>query len=153
MRLTRAECASRYGQIIDGKWADEAKHCVTVYVPELISKVCVNTLARAPWTRVYCNRAMARPLSKALQNVIDRGVIHELQTFDGCYNVRMIRGSKTELSAHAWALAIDLNAQLNPLGRPSAFSPEFVKCFTDEEWIWGGSFERLDAQHFSIAGF
>ncbi len=151
--MTREECEKKYGPIVNGRWVDEAKHCTLVLVPPEIRKHAINTLTRQVFSKVYCNKDMARPLVRAFQNLIKAGLEKELKTFDGCYNVRDVRGHSGHLSAHSYALAIDLNAVDNPLGGPISFSAEFVECFTREGFTWGGNFHRVDGQHFSFAGF
>jgi len=150
--MTHAECAAKYGPIVDGHWADEAKHCILVKLPRYVSTRVVNTLTGRPWTHVYVNRDMAKELLLALELLVLRGCIDELKTFDGCLNIRTIRGRNVE-SSHAYAMAIDLNAAENPLGAASSLSADFVRCFTDAGFVWGGTFERIDAQHFSMTGF
>jgi hypothetical protein len=43
-----------------------------------------------------------------------------------------------------------LNAADNKLGQLSTLSPEFVQCFKDAGFTWGGNFSRLDPMHFSL---
>jgi len=153
MRMTRIEAQTRYGLIKDGLWPDEEKHCITIQIPDRIARAVTNSITNRPWERVYCNRDMARPLIRALNNVVNEGILKELKTFDGCFNIRMTRGEPDKISAHAYAAAIDFNALLNPLGEPSIWSPTFIRCFTEEGFVNGASFARVDAQHFSWLGF
>jgi hypothetical protein len=101
--------------------------------------------------RVYCNRAIQPILEKAFENLIARNHVNELATWDGCFNVRMQRGSTNQWSLHSWGLAIDLNAATNGLGKRPTLSPGFVKCFTDAGFHWGGTWARPDGMHFQIA--
>lgn len=41
-----------------------------------------------------------------------------ITTYDGLYNPRLMRGSSTSWSMHAWAIAIDLDAEHNGLKTP-----------------------------------
>lgn len=108
----------------------------------------INTATGSPTRRIYCNTDVHKPLLEALEQVKERGLLHELKTFDGCFNIRRVRGSDL-VSTHAYGLAIDLNAKENPLGGHVSLSPEFVKCWTDAGWDWGGRFKRRDGMHFS----
>ena len=92
---------------------------------------------------------MITPLTRALTNLIQRKRDHELKTFDGCFNIRKKRGL-TSMSLHSWGVAIDVNAAWNGLGKPSTLTPEFVKCFTDAGFEWGGNWTRTDPMHFEI---
>lgn len=116
--------------------------------------------------RIYCNKDLIKPLSEAFKNLIERGHVSELKTWDGCYNYRPIRGyeqrykaarksgdielAMTLLSAHSWGMAIDVNAAWNRLNTKPTLSPGFVKCFTDAGFTWGGNFRRKDGMHFEV---
>lgn len=101
--------------------------------------------------KIYCNKDMVDPLSQAFKNLIDRGHVSELKTYDGCFNIRKKRGL-TSLSLHSWGIAIDLNAFENGLGKEPKLSAGFVKCFTDAGFDWGGNWQgRKDGMHFQLA--
>ncbi len=100
---------------------------------------------------IYLNRDILEPLDAALKNIINQGLAGELKTFDGCFNIRMVRGRNDLFSAHSYGLAMDFNAALNPLGGESTWTPAFVKCFTDSGFDWGGNFSgRKDPMHVSF---
>lgn len=117
--------------------------------------------------KVYCHPDLIKPLTQAFKNLVDRGFNKEVKTWDGCWNYRPIRGYEAKyidamkqgkielaikyLSIHSWAMAVDLNAAENGLGKPSKLSAGFVQCFKDAGFNWGGDFKRLDAMHFEIA--
>lgn len=110
--------------------------------------------------RIFCNKEIIEPLGKAFASLISTGAVNELKTWDGCYNFRPIRGYEKKwaatknvkyLSVHSWGAAIDVNAFENGLGVVPKLSPEFVKCFTDNNFDWGGNWKRLDGMHFQIA--
>lgn len=99
--------------------------------------------------KLYCNKDMVEPLSKAIKNLIDTGKIAELRTWDGCFNIRKKRGLSS-MSLHSWGIAIDVNAAWNGLGKTPTLSAEFVKCFTDAGFEWGGTWTRKDGMHFQL---
>lgn len=99
--------------------------------------------------RIYCNRDMVKPLTQAFRNLIDRGLVGELKTWDGCFNIRKKRGAKSA-SLHSWGVAIDVNAAWNGFGKAPTMSPEFVKCFTDAGFDWGGLWRLRDGMHFQL---
>lgn len=101
--------------------------------------------------RLYCNKDIVQPLSKAFKALIDTGYVKELKTFDGCFNIRYQRGSRTAASLHSWGIAIDVNAAWNGLGKEPQLSAGFVKCFTDNGFDWGGTWKRKDGMHFQLA--
>lgn len=100
--------------------------------------------------RIYCNRAMIGPLTQAFKNLIARGYVKELKTWDGCFNIRKKRGLSSQ-SLHSWGIAIDVNAFENGLGATPKLSPGFVKCFTDAGFDWGGVWARKDGMHFQLS--
>lgn len=118
--------------------------------------------------KVYCHPNMIPPLTQGFKNLIDRGFVSELKTWDGCWNNRIIRGRENDYlelvregkmeqaiklkSIHAWAMAFDVNAATNGLGQKPTLSAGFVKCFTDADFEWGGSWKnRPDGMHFQLA--
>lgn len=119
--------------------------------------------------RIYCNADIIEPLKIAFQNLIATGAVHELKTWDGCYNFRPVRGYEQKyaeamkfgnqalaikyLSIHSWGGAIDVNAFENGLGKEPKLSHAFVKCFTDASFEWGGKWKRKDGMHFQLAKF
>ena len=116
--------------------------------------------------KIYCNKDLRGPLEKALTNLVERGHVSELKTWDGCFNIRPIRGYEQRyfaarksgdieaamdlLSTHAWGMAIDVNAAWNRLGSKPTLSDGFVACFTDAGFTWGGTFRRKDGMHFEV---
>ncbi len=101
--------------------------------------------------RIYCNRAMIQPLTNAFTNLIKRGFVNELKTWDGCFNIRKKRGLNSQ-SLHSWGIAIDVNAFENQLNQKPKLSTGFVKCFTDAGFNWGGNFKsRVDGMHLELA--
>jgi hypothetical protein len=100
--------------------------------------------------RIYCNRDLVQPLATAFQNLIATGRVSELKTWDGCFNIRKKRGLSS-MSLHSWGIAIDVNAAWNGLGKTPVLSAEFVKCFTDAGFDWGGTWTRKDGMHFQLS--
>jgi hypothetical protein len=101
--------------------------------------------------KLYCNKDLVNPLQSAICQLIDTGYIKELKTWDGCFNIRYQRGSRTAASLHSWGIAIDVNAAWNGLSKVPTLSAGFVKCFTDNGFTWGGNWKRLDGMHFELS--
>lgn len=143
--LTSNECLKKWGTP-EATLQWESKLLVLWDVP-----TSINDAIPALPNRIYCNRLMVAPLEKAFRNLIERGHADELKTWDGCYNIRKKRGLNS-LSIHAWALAIDINAAWNQLGKVPRLSSGFVKCFTDAGLDWGGDWAmpRTDGMHFQL---
>ena len=100
--------------------------------------------------KLYCNKDIVGPLTLAFSNLISRGFVNELKTFDGCFNIRKKRGLSS-MSLHSWGIAIDVNAAWNQLNMKPTLSSGFVKCFTDVGFDWGGNWDRLDGMHFQLS--
>ena len=150
MKQSLLEAEKRYGKIIDGKWSDESKWMVVYTVPLEVSKVLINSSTGKSTNKIYCNKDLVPILNQAFKNVINRNLLQELKTFDGCFMIRSVRGA-TSPSTHSYGLAIDINKKENELGHTPLMSPELVKCFTDAGFTWGGKFKRMDGMHFSSA--
>jgi hypothetical protein len=99
--------------------------------------------------RLYCNKDMILPLTKAFKNLISTGCVKELKTWDGCFNIRKKRGLAS-MSLHSWGIAIDVNAAWNGLNKEPQLSKEFVNCFTLAGFEWGGTWTRKDGMHFQL---
>lgn len=110
--------------------------------------------------RLYCNKDIVNPLSKAFQNLISTGMVNELKTFDGCFNIRKKRGLSS-MSLHSWGIAIDCNSSDNMLGKSyndlvtmgrKPFSDGFLQCFRDAGFDCGGDWtNRPDRMHFQLS--
>lgn len=117
--------------------------------------------------RIYTHPDMIPLFEQAFKNLVDRGLFSEIKTWDGVWNHRSIRGYEKKfaaavaagnielamkyLSTHSWASACDINQSENGLGQEPKLSANFVKCFTDAGFVWGGNFKRKDGMHFERA--
>lgn len=97
-----------------------------------------------------------KKLLKAAFKALEAQKLHkEIKTYDGCYNDRAVRGSKST-SLHAWAAAIDLNATLNPMQLPpknrnGKWSDAFIKVMIANGIFFGGAFKRrADPMHWAL---
>lgn len=156
--ITTTQAFKRYGNPVK----DEAKFMKLWDVPEQIE---IGTLPN----KVYCNKDLIVPLQRVFTAIVSSGRVDEIKTWDGCYNVRPVRGyekaynqlmaaGKIEeamklISMHAFGLAIDLNAAWNGLGKKPTLSKGLVQCFTDNGFDWGGNWARLDGMHFQLSSF
>lgn len=134
-----ADCYKKYGE------PTPSNPCMVLWdVPEELE---IGVIPK----RIYCNKDMVKPLTKAFKALIKTGKVAELKTWDGCFNIRKMRKSNL-MSLHSWGVAIDVNAFENGLFREPKLSPEFVKCFTDAGFDWGGNWHnRKDGMHFQLA--
>ncbi|MCL4692657.1 MAG: M15 family metallopeptidase [Candidatus Hydrogenedentes bacterium] len=152
---TYRDARDRYGDVnlVNATWPGEARWMVLFDVPHEIAAIWINesTGRGMPTRRIYCNQDLVAPLHRALENLRCAGLLSELKTFDGCFEIRSVRGSYDKVSAHAYGLAIDLNATDNPTGATPKLTPQFVGCWEDAGFDWGGRFSRPNGMHFSYA--
>jgi hypothetical protein len=136
--VTSKDCFKKYGAPAANN------HCMTMF--DIPTELEVGVIPK----KIYCNRDLVSPLTNALKNLIERGFVSELKTWDGCFNIRKIRGS-TAMSLHSWGIAVDVNAFENGLYKEPKLSSGFVKCFTDAGFDWGGVWKRKDGMHFQLS--
>jgi hypothetical protein len=153
--LTHAAAVARYGEInFETKdWPNEHLWIVSYpIVSGMFPNWCVQD-SKDPVKHILINRDIWAPLSIALDSILAKSLEGELHTFDGCLNIRPVRGTLHLPSTHSYGLALDLNAAENPLGSETPkFTAAFIKCFTDQGFDYGGNFHgRKDPMHFSYA--
>jgi len=137
MTVSHKACQAKYGN------PEDQKHMVLWDIPAHLE------LGVIP-KRLYCNRDIVAPLQIAFSNIIDRGLINQLRTFDGCFNIRRkVQG--TTPSLHSWGVAIDINAAWNGYGKKPNMTPQLVACFTDAGFDWGGNWTLKDGMHFQLS--
>lgn len=134
--ITSAQCQSKYGS------PETEKFMVLWDVP---AELEIGTLPN----KVYCNRDMVAPLTQAFKNIIERGLVDEVKTWDGCFNIRNKRQGVSR-SLHSWGIAIDINASWNGYGKQPTMSKELVACFEDAGFDWGGRWRKPDGMHFQL---
>ncbi|MBO9617342.1 MAG: M15 family metallopeptidase [Dyadobacter sp.] len=104
--------------------------------------------------KIYLNKLIEAPLDKTLRRLIALGLHEEIKTWDGCFNIRKKRGSGG-ISAHAFGIAVDLNAATNPFRGSVTWSAQFLKVWRDIGWICGADWSAAsrDGMHFQWEGF
>jgi hypothetical protein len=87
----------------------------------------------------------------------DQAVVekYHLHIYSGCFNPRMVRGSATHWSVHAFAAALDINSRGAPFQVDKRPSQENMPDFAVAIWkrygaTWGGNFKRKDWMHFQF---
>ena len=149
--VTSNMCFQKYGDPTDVQF--QYKHMIMWDVPANLE------IGMIP-KRIFCNKDMIGPLSQAFKNLIDRGFVKELKTWDGCFNIRNKRGLQS-MSLHSWGIAIDMNASDNALGKTreelirlgrKPFSDGFLQCFRDAGFDCGADWsKRPDFMHVQLA--
>jgi hypothetical protein len=135
--ITQKDCLARYGE-------PEKEKGMTLW--DVPTDLEIGVIPK----KIYCNKDLVAPLEKAFKNIIDRGLIAELKTWDGCFNIRKKRGA-ISVSLHSWGVAIDINAAWNGFGKTPTMSKTLVSCFKDAGFDWGGEWTKPDGMHFQLA--
>lgn len=102
---------------------------------------------------VRCHRNVLPQLYYAMREIEQRGLASLIHSYDGCYVPRFQRLDGDVLSAHAYGIAIDLNASRSPQGTTPAIDSRVVSIMERWGFAWGGRFEVPDGMHFEFAGF
>jgi hypothetical protein len=154
IQLSTEACIARYGNLStspDGGlyWKNAPDWIRPLPVPGNI--VLRNYLGK-PVYRIFCNTDMHGPLSAAFSALVACGAHLELDTFDGCFHVRWIRGMPGVPSFHSFGVAIDFNAGLNQLGGRGKWSGQFINCMKSAGFVYGGEFsKRPDPMHWELS--
>ena len=100
---------------------------------------------------VTCNKAIFPQLKAALGEIVQRGLADEIHPdeYAGCYYPRFIAGS-TQLSNHAFGLALDLNVPGNQRGTVGQINRDVVEIFKSWGFGWGGDWNYTDPMHFEM---
>ncbi|HEX9889980.1 MAG TPA: M15 family metallopeptidase [Nitriliruptorales bacterium] len=97
----------------------------------------------------HCHRDVVGQMSQALQELVDRGLAHlvDPEGFEGCYNPRLVTPGGLP-SRHAWGVALDVNADVNPTGQAPGQDRRLVDTFARWGLTWGGFWLVPDPMHF-----
>ncbi len=101
--------------------------------------------------RVRCHRLLIPALRGALQELADRNLAGLVQSYDGCYNPRLVRVGGTA-SRHAWGAAIDLNFSGNRTGTASIQDARLVDVMARWGFASGDGWLVPDPGHFEYVG-
>jgi len=113
-------------------------------------------------TKMTCHRLVADNFLRVFNGLLKEYGLEKIQElgidiFGGCYNFRKMRGG-TELSRHAWGVAIDLDPERNQLRETSKTArfarPEYkamIDIFYKNGFVSLGREKNYDWMHFEIA--
>jgi peptidoglycan hydrolase-like protein with peptidoglycan-binding domain len=134
-----------------GGW--ESANMVSVPIPQLRA-----TLGSSAPKSMYFHRLGAKQLQGLWADWEKARLLDRVLSYDGAFNPRFVRGSRTTLSNHAFGNGFDINYAYNKLGQRPALVDEkgsvreLVGIANDRGFWWGGHYEnRKDGMHFEIA--
>ncbi len=140
-----------------GTWQQD--NIVNVRIPQLAALNAGGVRSAPASGTIQWHRLAVKQLLQLWAAWEQAGLLDRIQTWDGSYNPRFIRGSTSVLSNHAFGTAFDINARTNMLGSVPALCGhpgcvrELVAIANQFGFYWGGHFPapRLDGMHFEIA--
>ena len=159
--LSQSQLQSMFGRIeftikpdnssidITNGW--KALNLVTIEIPQISGLPPYNT------NKITVHKRVANQFRNLFNEWENAGLLPLILSFDGSYNARLIRGSSTNLSNHAFGVAIDINVPWNGLGVTPALKGQkgsvrdLVPIANSLGFYWGGHFQRNDGMHFEIA--
>lgn len=107
-----------------------------------------------PWfpkSQLYIHKHFQPILEAAFKEILVLNLQDEIKTCDDDFNIRMVRGSDSVLSTHAWGVAIDMNAKDNPLASNGKWSQAFLDVMEKHQICCGQNWNgRKDPMHFSM---
>jgi hypothetical protein len=134
-----------------GTWKTD--NIVSVEIPQLKKTLG----AKGPKTMEF-HRLAAIQLQGLWAEWESAKLLDRILTYDGSFSPRLVRGSATSLSNHAFGTAFDINEPYNKLGhRPALVGlrgavRELVPIANKWGFYWGGHYHgRPDGMHFEVA--
>jgi hypothetical protein len=103
-----------------------------------------------------CNRKLFPLVRGAMSEIQAKGLSHlvDPSQFAGCFNPRLIPSAhSTQLSHHAWGVAVDINSRDNPFGARPRQDPRLVAIMRKWGLTWGGTWLVPDGMHFEWKRF
>lgn len=102
-------------------------------------------------TQMTCHRRMTSAFAGIFGTIQDQGLQTSVTSFAGCFAFRPQR-TGNKLSAHSWAIAIDLNPEKNPQGSAGNMAAGLIEIFRSAGFEWGGDWQgrARDPMHFQF---
>lgn len=117
-------------------------------------------------TRIRCHKLAAPYIIQLWQDWENAGLLHNIENFGGCLNIRTVRRKKKKgqpkppptntLSNHAFGVAFDINTKSNargiipPIRGQKGCVRELVPYAYKLGFWWGGYFPTPDGMHFEL---
>lgn len=134
----------------------EAVRITNGWAADNVAKFSIPLLSKNP---ISMHKAAGPQFQAWCEAIQAKGLADRLISFSGCWVPRFVRGSRTRLSNHTWASAIDINVPWNGRGRRSALVGqkgcvrELAEFCYDFGIFWGGHYKGApeDGMHFELS--
>ena len=158
--MRRADAIARYGSYNNGAWAEKERFMTDYRVPaDILRDPGYNwrwdeEQGAGLVTHFQLNKDIATSVTHALRSLQQAHRLGDLKEFSGAYEPRNTRGS-SNVSAHAYGLALDINPSTNPRGsspsaQPLAVRTSFMGAGFVDGGTWTQPFSRPDPMHFTV---
>ena len=143
----------------NGRWANEDRWITDYHVPKNITNDhsynwrWAEDLGGGLVTHFALNRDIVGAVTAALNNLQGAGHLGDLHTFSGAFAERSTRGSG-QVSAHAYGLALDVNADTMARGsralQPLQLRTSFMRAGFVDGGTWVPPWAVRDPMHFTV---
>jgi RHS repeat-associated protein len=157
--MRRSEAIARYGAYKNGVWAGESRWIIDYHVPDdIVNDPSYNwrwedDQGGGLVTHFSVNRDIGPAITDALRDLQASGHLGDLQTFAGAFAPRNTRGSSS-VSAHAYGLALDINADTHPRGsdalQPLNLRVSFMRAGFIDGGTWVPPWATRDPMHYTV---
>jgi hypothetical protein len=156
--MSRAEAVQKYGAYVNGTWKNEDKYIMDYSIPKSITAdpsynmrwdKSISKVGGTLVTHFSTNKDIAGGITAVLESLQRAGQLSTLVEFNGSFIARTLRTS-SNISAHAYGLAVDVNGSMNPRGYPSQQPAALRAAFTRAGFVDGDTFPTPDGMHFSV---
>jgi hypothetical protein len=139
-----ADYMDETGEIRLASW--ESKLLRSLFLPAPLS---LSWLPDVKVKRIRCHRLILPIFDLVYRAIYDAGLWSELDPFGGCYCFRR-KSSGSELSTHAWGIAVDHRPGQNHVGTQGTMHPKVIEVFKSYGFFWGGDWAGRfrDPMHF-----
>jgi len=158
--MLRTAAIQKYGSYDHaGRWANESRWITDYHVPtNIINDPSYNwrwarDLGGGSVTHFAVNRDISSAVTAALDSLQQSGHLGDLHTFSGAFAERNTRGSG-QVSAHAYGLALDINADTMARGsralQPLHLRTSFMRAGFVDGGTWVPPWAQRDPMHFTV---
>jgi D-alanyl-D-alanine carboxypeptidase len=131
---------------LDSRWQTEFLARVMLPFPMTLSWDHSQTVSA-----ITCHKLLANAFTGVFDRIRSSGLESQVTSFGGCFSFRSQR-TGTNLSTHAWGIAIDLNPETNAQGTAGDMDEELISIFRGAGFKWGGDWQgrSRDPMHFQF---